>query len=198
MAKAIFLEGIDGTGKSTLIQLLSEQLVARGEEVLVLREPGGTPYYQAIREHIHFSDLERTPLSDALTCAGGIAENIRQTRAALQKGTWVLTDRCYISNAVYQIAQGLDPKLAGKINDIATNGFHYDHGIILDLPLEVAQKRLMSIGKKKDRWETMGDAYFEKLRQLYLQIADKQKIAVVDASAPIGEVYRQICQMVNI
>lgn len=197
MAKAIFLEGIDGTGKSTLVEKLKDYLVSKGEKVLTLREPGGSAYYQAIREHIHFSDLERTALSDMLTCAGGIAENIRQTKKALADGTWVITDRCYISNAVYQIAQGLDPEVAHEINKLAVGDFTYHVGIVLDVPLTVAEQRLLTIGKKKDRWETMGEQYFATIRDLYLQIAKEHNFNILNASSSLDELTKDIITLIE-
>lgn len=195
MTKAIFLEGIDGTGKSTLAKLLKDHLEARGQKVVVLREPGGSEYYEAIRQHIHFSSLERSALSDALTCAGGIAENIRETKRALENGYWVISDRCYISNAVYQIAQGLSPEIVDRINQIALDGFSYDIGILLDVPIEVAEKRLLAIDKKRDRWESMSENYFKTVRQLYLDYANTLDLPTIDASQPIETILAQIIEL---
>lgn len=196
MAKSIFFEGIDGTGKSTLTKALKEHLEATGKQVITLREPGGSAYYEAIREHIHFQQLDRTPLSDALTCAGGIAENIRQTKKALSEDIWVITDRSYISNAVYQAAQGLDLALAEKINALALDGFTYDLRILLDMPLDQASARLSSIGKKKDRWETMGDDYFRTIQKLYQDIAKREQMTVLDASESVDKLIAQIMPLI--
>ena len=197
MAKSIALEGIDGSGKSTLAALLKDYLDAQNHSVLMLREPGGSAYYEAIRSHIHFSDLERSALSDMLTCAGGIAENIRQTKETLNTNTWVISDRCYISNVVYQIAQGLDSELTNTINQVALQGFDYDIKILIDVPLEVAEKRLVSIGKKQDRWESMGELYFEKVQSLYHEIAQREEFAVLDGTQPLEDLLEQIIKRIE-
>lgn len=192
MGKSIILEGIDGTGKSSIAELLKEHLEKSGQTVLLLREPGGSAYYEAIRQHVHFADLERSALSDALTCAGGIAENVRHTRRALEQGQWVITDRSYISNKVYQVAQGLDTTVADRINDIALSGFSYDHTFVIDVPLQIAEQRLLSIGKKRDRWETMGKDYFKVVKDLYLSIAEQNNLQIIDGTAPLEAVVKKI------
>lgn len=198
MAKSLYLEGVDGTGKSTLIDLLKKYLEENGETVLTLREPGGSPYYQAIRDHIHFSDHERSALSDALTCAGGIAENINLTKKALNAGSWVITDRCYISNAVYQVANGLDQSLADHINSLALQGFTYDIKILLTAPLEVAGKRLSGLERKRDYWELKGNDYFKRVQKLYDQYVDLEDMVIIDATKNIDTVLASIIKLTGV
>lgn len=197
MGKSLFIEGIDGTGKSGQIKLLAEYLRAQGEEVLVLREPGGSEYYEAIREQIHFKDYTRSPLSDALTCAGGIAENIRLSIAALAHNQWVISDRAYPSNLVYQVGNGLNWEVAERINKIALNDFEYDIKILIDIPVSTAQARLSGIGKKKDRYESLGEPYFERVRADYLKLARQDNYIILDGLLPIDKIHELIKEITN-
>lgn len=183
---------MDGSGKSTAAKQLVNFLEELGVKVLSLREPGGSPYYEAIREHIHFQDYERSPLSDMLTCAGGIAENIQLTKKALANNEWVVSDRSYVSNYVYQVTRGLNEDVAEQINKLALGDFNYDIKILVDVPVSVAQTRLESIDKKKDRWETLGEAYFQKVRDTYLKIAKRESFVIIDGEQSIDEVKKQI------
>ena len=198
MAKSIFIEGMDGSGKSTQIKLLKEYLEKSGEKVLLLREPGGSDYYEAIREHIHFSEFPRPPLSDALTCAGGIAANVVLAKQALTQNTWVISDRAYPSNLVYQVANGLDEKLAQEANRLALQGFDYDMKILIDVPVAVAQKRLAEIGKKKDRYESLGAAYFEAVRAHYKKLAEVDGYFILDGEASIETTRQKILDYLDI
>lgn len=197
MGKSLFIEGLDGSGKSTQIALLEEYLIKSGEQVLTLREPGGTAYYQAIREHVHFQTYERPPLSDALTCAGGIAANIAATKKALANGSWVVSDRSFHSNAVYQIANGLAATTAHAINSLAIGDFKYDYAVLIDIPIEAAQARLESIGKKKDRYESLGTQYFSRVRELYLKTAKHNNFHVIDGKLSIEEIHHRIIQLIS-
>lgn len=198
MAKSILLEGIDGSGKSTAVKLLKESLEQQGFKVLTLREPGGTDYYQAIREHVHFSTFERPPLSDVLTCAGGIAANIAATKKALSEDTWVITDRSYISNILYQTAQGLDFKTAETITNYALGDFNYDYKFLIDVPIKLGRSRLESIGKGNDYWEAKGPAYFEKVRKLYHRYANHFDLTIIDGTKSVEEVQELIKSRIGV
>jgi len=197
MAKSIILEGLDGSGKSTQAKLLKEYLESKGYKVLSLREPGGSAYYEAIREHIHFSDYERPPISDLLTCAGGIAENIALTKRALADNTWVITDRSYISNIVYQVAQGLDEETAEEITLRAVNGFTYGVRILIDIPVELAFKRLEKVNRKRDHWESKGEDYFKKARELYSKYAEKYNMSILDGSKSVEEIQHELRELLT-
>lgn len=198
MAKSVFLEGLDGSGKSTQIKLLKDYLESKGIEVLVLREPGGSPYYEAIREHIHFSKLERPPISDLLTCAGGIAQNIQLTKNALDDDTWVLTDRSYVSNIVYQVAQGLDRKTAEDITLEALDGFQYDYKILIDIPVNLAFERMQEVSKKRDYWESKGKTYFEKARDEYSYYQNKFGLELIDGGQSIESIKSTIRKILGV
>lgn len=195
--QSILLEGLDGAGKSTQVRLLQQYLEDRGHKVLLLREPGGSDYYETIRTYVHFSEYQRPALSDALTCAAGIAANIELSRQAMAEGKWVITDRSFISNIVYQIAQGLTKELAEEVTAYGTAGFVYSKRFLIDVPVELSQKRLEHIGKKKDHWESKGVKFFKTVRARYLDAAEKYKMTIIDGSESIETVQAKIRAIVD-
>lgn len=192
MAKAILLEGLDGSGKSTQVMLLKQYFEEQGHKVLTLREPGGSDYYEAIRANVHFTEYQRPPVSDALACAAGIAANVAISKNALENNTWVVTDRSFISNIVYQRAQGLQKEIAERITHEALEEFSYELGFLIDIPINVSQKRLSNIGKLQDRWESKGAEYFTQVRSLYHEYASKYNLVIIDGQQTIDSIHRQI------
>lgn len=198
MAKTIFLEGTDGSGKSTQITLLKRHLEAKGEKVLALREPGGSDYYEALRDFYLNAPHEHPAISDALLSAAGRAANIAETTEALKAGTWVITDRAYPSSYVYQSVQGVALEDIRGINRYALGRFDYDIKIVLDVPVEQAAERITASGTKKDYWESQGREFFTKVRDLYLQLAKAEGYIVVDASKDIPSIHQEILKIVGI
>lgn len=196
MVKSILLEGIDGSGKSTHVALLRQYLEEKGNKVVALREPGGTDYYQAIREHVHFTDFKRPAIRDALVCAGGIAANIDATRDALADGKWVITDRSFISNILYQTAQGLDYETAKRITLLSIGDFQYDVRILIDIPVTIGRQRLKEIGKGTDYWESKGQQYFEEVHKLYHQHAKEFGLTIIDGTQSIKQIQQKIQSLI--
>lgn len=198
MAKAIFLEGTDGSGKSTQLTLLQQYLEAKGQKVLTLREPGGSDYYEALRDFYLHSPHQHPAISDALISAAGRAANIEQTKAALKKGIWVLTDRAYPSSYVYQAVQGVPLEDIKAINSYALGGFDYDIKIVLDVSVELASQRVIASGAKKDYWESQGVDFFTKVRESYLKLAETEGYAVIDASNDIQQMHQEVIKLLGI
>lgn len=198
MAKSLFLEGTDGSGKSTQFNLLKELLESKGEKVYVLREPGGSDYYEALRDFYLHAPHTHPPISDALISAAGRAANIAETRAALEQGTWVISDRAYPSSYVYQAVQGVPLEDIKKINSYALQGFDYDIKIILDVPVDVAAKRVDNSGNKKDYWESLGADFFTQIRNKYLELAKSEGYTIIDASGSAEEVHQEIVKYLGL
>jgi dTMP kinase len=197
MAKSLFIEGLDGSGKSTQIKLLEKYLKDQNIPVVTMREPGGSDYYEAIRREIHFNEkLKRPPISDALLAGAGRASNIEETKAALEKGLWVISDRAYPSTFAYQVAQGNDWEVVAFINKLALGGFKYDLSILLDIPVTVAKERLSKAGDKLDFWESMSDKFFEKARENYLKVAEQDGLIVLDGTKNIEELHKEIISLI--
>ncbi|MFO0971705.1 MAG: dTMP kinase [Candidatus Saccharimonadales bacterium] len=198
MVKSVFIEGADGTGKSTQIGLLKKLFEERKVKVLFLREPGGSGYYEALREFYLQSKHEHPPISDALLSAAGRAANIIETKQALASGKWVVTDRAYPSSYVYQSVQGVPLADIRAINAFALGEFDYDIKILLDVSVEVAEQRINQSGAEKDHWESQGKRFFEKIRQTYLDIAKSENCHIIDASGDAASIHQQIIALIDL
>ncbi len=198
MAKSLFLEGTDGSGKSTQFALLKSYLESKHIEYVALREPGGSEYYEALRDFYLHAEHEHPAVSDALLSAAGRAANIEQSRRALAEKKWVITDRAYPSSFVYQAVQGLNLADIQDINRHALQDFEYDIKILLDVPVDVAASRVNDSGAKKDYWESQGSDFFTNIRNKYLELAQQENFVVIDASEDIQTVQQKILETLGI
>jgi len=197
MAKSLFIEGMDGSGKSSQIELLKKYLEKNGKSVLSLREPGGSDYFEALRD-IHFSGtLKRPPMSDALLTGAGRAANISDTKQTLKAGSWVISDRAYPSTFAYQVAQGVHWDIVASINNLALDGFTYDYKILLDVPVSVARLRVEISGIKKDHWEKRDEQFFEDIRKNYLKLAQQENHIILNGEDSIEQTHQQIVQIIE-
>src|SRR4051794_18911417 len=134
--KFISFEGGEGAGKSTQARMLRDQLVSRGREVLLTREPGGSPGAEEIRKLVVEGEPERwTPLAETLLFIAARADHVaRLIEPALAAGTWVISDRFADSTFVYQgIARGLGIETVRHLQQTALRDFAPDLTIVLDL-----------------------------------------------------------------
>lgn len=197
MSISLFLEGTDGSGKSTQFTLLKKYLDEKGVSYVALREPGGSNYYEALRDFYLQSEFDHPAVSDALLSAAGRAANIQEAKNALKKGWWVISDRAYPSSYVYQEVQGLSLDEIKAINQHALGDFNFDIKILLDVPTEIAQARVENSGAKKDYWESRGYEFFEQIRQKYLKLASEEDFVIIDASGTIEDIHRKIIEVIN-
>ncbi len=197
--KFISFEGSEGCGKSTQIRRFVEWLRGRGHEVLVTREPGGTAVGEKIR-HLLQHDPEAaamTPESELLLFAASRAQLVREViLPALAAGTWVLADRFLDSTTVYQgVGRGLDREAVQRVNEFAVGPAMPDLTFLLDLDAVTGHARAVAAsGGLKDRMEAQAPAFFETVRRGYLDLAaaEPARIAVIDASATVGEVFASL------
>lgn len=187
MARGIFitLEGADGCGKSTQAELLAEVLLARGREVVRLREPGGTPISEKIRALLLDSaNAEMVPEAELLLYEASRAQLTRQViEPALERGAVVLCDRYYDSTYAYQAGgRGLDETIVRQSNVLGSCGRVPDRTLVLDLDPAIGYARATAGGA--DRMEAEGLAFQERVRAAYLRLADEEpaRVRVVDAA----------------
>ena len=187
MARGIFitLEGADGCGKSTQAELLAEVLLARGREVVRLREPGGTPISEKIRALLLDSaNAEMVPEAELLLYEASRAQLTRQViEPALARGAVVLCDRYYDSTYAYQAGgRGLDETLVRQSNVLGSCGRVPDRTLVLDLDPALGYARATAAGA--DRMEAEGLAFQERVRAAYLRLASEEpaRVRVVDAA----------------
>lgn len=200
----ITLEGGEGTGKTTQIGKLASLLEDHGRTVITTREPGGTPEAEKIRSLLVQRDGgDWTPEAECLLLFA--ARNIhveKLIKPAMQKDGIVISDRFTDSTRAYQsYGHGLDMGFVESLARLAIGGFEPDLTFILDLEVEKglnrAGKRLADSGSGEDRFEQMGKAFHERLRQGYLEIAERnpQRCVVIDASRPVEAIAREIGQI---
>jgi dTMP kinase len=180
----VSFEGVDGSGKTTQAELLSEWLRGRGRAVVACREPGGTPLGERIRELLLRGD-EMTDWAEAALFAAARAELVdRSIRPALGEGSDVVCDRYVDSSLAYQgVARGLGIDAVLELNLLATGGLLPDRTFLLLLDVEQAAARA---GEDPDRMERAGAEFRAAVDRGYRSLADRfsERIVPVDASRP--------------
>ena len=197
------LEGSEGCGKSTQITMLRSFLSAKGVEPVMVREPGGTDLGEKIRHLLQHDEAGEGMSAEAelLLFAASRAQLMRELIfPELAAGRLVVADRFLDSTTVYQgIARGLDASAVQAINGFATANRKPDLTILLDVELEVGRARAAGRVGDPDRMEREPDAFFERVRDGYLQLAaaEPERIVVIDASLDPDAVHAQITQVLT-
>lgn len=189
--KGLFItfEGIDGCGKSTQTALCREWLESMGREVLMVREPGGTKIGEKIRELLlDKKNSSMAPMTELFLFEAARAQIVEETiKPAIASGKVVICDRFFDSSFAYQgCARGLGPEMVTRLNMDATGGLAPDITFFLDISVVEALKRRNTRGEEKDRIESAGDAFQEKVRDGFVRAAreDKRIVTIDAASAP--------------
>ena len=197
----ITFEGGEGAGKSTMIGRCREWFAAKGAEVLVTREPGGTYLAEKMRAIVLDREHgELSPVAELLLVFASRAQHLDELiRPALARGTTVLCDRFTDATWAYQGAgRGLPPEVIGALEQAVHGDLQPDITLLLDLPVELGLKRISGRGLA-DRLEQESPAFFERVRQNYLQRAASapHRFAVIDASHDAASVWNQIEQVLR-
>lgn len=182
----IVIEGIEGSGKTTLMRGLVERLEMAGRDVLVTREPGGTAMGNAVRGIFLDRTLTIEPLAEAFLVSAARAQHVDEAiRPALAAGRLVLCDRFTDSTLAYQgYGRGLDLAALQQLCDTAAGGLQPDITLLLDLPVDVAHTRMNERSYSLDRIESQDAAFHERVRQGYLTLARSANHRVLDATLP--------------
>ena len=189
----ITMEGPDGSGKSTQIELLKQYLEGAGYDVLITREPGGNRISEAIREIILNSEYtEMSPVTEMMLYASARAQLIAEVIGpAIESGKAVISDRFVDSSLVYQgMARGLGVETVYEINKVAIGEYMPQLTIMLDLPAEVGISRKKD-QKELDRMELESLEFHKKVAAGYREMAQRfpERIKSIDATLPIEEIY---------
>ena len=198
----ISMEGPDGSGKTTQIELLKEFLKEKGyDEIIITREPGGTVISEAIRGIILNKDYaEMNYMTEALLYASARAQLVGEViKPALESGKAVISDRFVDSSAVYQgMARGLGVENVYKMNEYATLGILPDVTIHLDFPAQVGISRKKEQAEL-DRMEREALSFHEKVAEGYRELAKRapERIYTIDATQSIDEIHRLIVDRVS-
>jgi dTMP kinase len=195
----ITFEGIDGSGKSTQLRLLANFLRSQGGEVLVTREPGGTPVGLRLRAALLDAQEQVDPLTELLVFAADRAQHVRRVlRPALEAGQIVLSDRYADATKAYQGAgRGFSAELISEIVQLATEGLMPDLTLLFDLSVTESSTRTRrrSEGKQKgDRLDSEDAEFHTRVREAYLGLAEKEpeRFRVVTTNGSVVETHERV------
>lgn len=196
----VSFEGIDGAGKSTQARLLAERL---GPETVLLREPGGTPAGERLRELLKDPGLELSPRAELLLfCAARAELVVRVIRPALDAGRDVVCDRFMDSTVAYQgAARGLGTGTVRALNEIAVDGCVPDRTILLRVPTpEAADRGAGRGGFGADRFEREGEGFQATIAAAFdeLAAAEPARITTIDGGGLAEDVHVAVCAALGI
>ena len=192
-------EGIDGSGKSTQARLLAEALRKRGYEVVEVREPGGTTLGERIRALLLDPDTEITPRAELLSFLAARAQVVDTVIApALERGVVVIADRFTDSSVAYQgggRGMGGAGLSVSELNAFATGGVRTARTYLVDLDPVLAVAR-RGARRTSDRMETGGDAFYDRVRQAYLDLSrrDPGRVVVLDGTQAVEALHAVIVE----
>lgn len=195
----VVVEGIEGSGKSTLLSGLAGALRAEGYDLVVTREPGGSPAGDAIRGLFLNPAIPIGPLTEAMLVNAARAQHVAEViRPGLNAGRTVLCDRFVDSTLAYQgYGRGLDLDMLRAVCAIATAGLDPGLVLLLDVAVGVARARVRNRPGAEDRIESEGDAFHERVRSGFIALAEaSQHHRVLDAELPaeilLSEALREV------
>jgi dTMP kinase len=197
--KYIVIEGADGTGKSTQLDLLEKYLVGQGHEVLVIQEPGGDPLSDKLRDIIKDGSLSRDPWTNViLFTASRRAAWLQSIKPALAAGKWVIAARNYISTVAYQgYGEGIDiQKIIDYTRDNVDEAYMSPDQVFI-LNLEDQNTRDSRIvertdNRRLDTFESKSDDFQQAMQSGYSEFAKKQNIPTIDANQSIDAIQQEI------
>ncbi len=194
--KFLTIEGTEGVGKSTNLAFVRDWLVARGLEVVVTREPGGTPLAEEVRGLLLSKrDESVDETAELLLVFAARAQHLAQViKPALARGAWVLSDRFTDATYAYQGGgRGLSKSVIEQLEQLVQGNLRPDLTLILDIDVELGLNRARQRGEL-DRFESETIGFFERVRAAYRQRAQvvPERYAVVDAGKTLPEVQAEI------
>ncbi|OFZ69368.1 MAG: dTMP kinase [Betaproteobacteria bacterium RBG_16_58_11] len=196
--KFITLEGIDGAGKSTHLSFIAERLRAKGRQVVVTREPGGTPLGEMLRDLVLSQKMHVE--TETLIMFASRREHIDKVIVpALEKGIWVLSDRFTDATFAYQGGgRGIAPDRLQALENWVQSGLQPDLTLLFDVPLEISRERL-SHNMSLDRFEQEKQDFFARVRAAYLDRATvhPQRIRVINGSRSIAEIQAELAPLLE-
>jgi dTMP kinase len=200
----VTFEGIEASGKSTLLEALAERLRSEGVSLVTTREPGGTPLGARIRQLVLAPDERVAPAAEALLMTADRAQHVAELiRPALERGTWVLCDRFATATLAYQgYGHGVPLEDLRRVIAVATEGLEPDVILLVDIPIEVSQSRVASrsaqSGRLADRMEREDGAFHTRVRDGYLALArENPRMHVLDGLQPVESLLRRALEIVR-
>jgi len=203
--KFITLEGGEGAGKSTQIVMLADFLTAKGIDVVVTREPGGSPDAEEIRRLLISGGKDRWDAVTELLLFSAARRNHLQKKIlpAINAGKWVISDRFADSTTAYQgcgYGENSVPKeMLEAVYKMVAGEFVPDVTFILDIPVDEGMKRVIARGEDKARFEQMDMAFHEKLRAAYAKIAadNPDRCVLVNALNTKENIHKELIKIIE-
>ena len=190
--RLITIEGLDGAGKTTLATGLETELKELGIDVELLREPGGVPAAERVRDLVKDPEVRIQPRAEALLYAAARAQLVQEAvEPRLEAGTWILLDRFVDSSLAYQGGgRELGVQEIRAINEFATDGLTADRTLLLRLDPATGRARQAVRGEAPDRLEQESAAFFDRIAAAYdeLAAAEPARFRVLDATQPAAAV----------
>lgn len=191
-------EGIDGSGKSSLIKGLSEVLSNQQVENKIVREPGGTKVGEGVRELLLSHDYEVAALTEALLFCSQRSQLVSEViKPEIHKGTKILSDRSAYSSVAYQgVGRGLGYETIYQLNDIAVNSFWPEKVVLLDIDPKISLSRQ----KIADRIGSDKVDFFNKVREGYLRLAEQfdKNFLIINAEEDLKLNLQKICTWLKV
>jgi dTMP kinase len=202
--KFITFEGIDGSGKSTQLRMLTGALRERCVDLITTQEPGGTPLGRRLRDAFLETEENVAPMAELLLFAADRAQHVEfLIKPALAAGRVVISDRYADATFAYQGAgRGFDEKTVGNVIKLATGGLKPDLTIFFDVPIAAALSRMNArgeSGEKSNRMDFETVEFYERVRDAYLSVArnEPERLHVIDASGSVDEIQRHVLELVT-
>lgn len=197
----ISIEGTDGAGKSTQIDLLKKYITEKGRDVIVTREPGGTPISEKIREIIlDNNNSEMSYITEALLYAASRAQHVNEKiKPALMQGKIIICDRFVDSSIAYQCAaRGISREIIEDINKYAIDGIMPDITLYFDITPQEGIKRKKNM-HTLDRIEQEKQDFHNKVYEGYQMLLKlyPERIKRIDASKDIYDVHNQVLKYID-
>ncbi len=195
----ITLEGVEGVGKTTNIEFLRELIEQKEIDVLVTREPGGTPLAEDVRQVLlQIRDESMDPITETLLIFAARSQHVANViEPALSDGRWVLCDRYTDATYAYQGGgRGVPLDALERLAELAQGSLWPDLTIYLDAPVSTALGRIAD--RQHDRFESENHEFFARVRACYLAIVEREQRAVlIDATQSLEEVQSRLVEIMN-
>jgi dTMP kinase len=196
--KFITLEGVDGAGKSTHIPTIAHLLRARGKEVLVTREPGGTPLGEKLRELLLHHPMHAE--TETLLMFAARREHLEAViKPALERGVYVISDRFTDASFAYQCGgRGVAKSRVQQLENWVQGAFQPHLTLLFDVPVSISTQRL-SGARDPDRFERENGEFFQRIREAYLQRAAQfpERFRIIDSGRLLNEIQVELEKIVS-
>ena len=197
--KFITLEGMDGAGKSTHIPFITGLLQSGGREVVVTREPGGTPLGEQLRELLLHQNMY--PETETLIMFAARCEHIEKViLPSLARGAWVLSDRFTDASFAYQHGgRGVSAEKIRMLETWVQGSLQPDLTLLFDVPVSVSCQRLTGV-RDPDRFEQEGSSFFERIRAAYLERAAEfpERFRIIDSNRSLEDIKKELEEIILI